>query len=90
VATQFVEPGSYTKLREISVAYTFDQPWVRRTLRLTSIDLRVAGRNLRTWTSYRGIDPETNLSGALGTIQNVDYFNAPQARSIVLSVGLNR
>jgi len=90
VASQFVEDGGYTKLREISVGYTLDQPWVRNKIGLTSIDLRVAGRNLHTWTDYSGIDPETNLSGAVGTVQNVDYFNNPQARSFVLTVGLNR
>lgn len=90
VASQFVEDGGYTKLREISVAYTFDQPWVTRTLGLSSIDLRVAGRNLHTWTDYRGIDPESNLGGAQVLIQGVDYFNNPQTRSFVISLGLNR
>ncbi|HEX7942631.1 MAG TPA: hypothetical protein VF488_12540, partial [Gemmatimonadaceae bacterium] len=90
VASQFVEDGGYTKLREISVAYTFDQPWVRRALGLSSIGARLAGRNLHTWTKYSGIDPETNLAGALGAIQDVDYFNNPQTRSIVLTFDLNR
>lgn len=89
-ASQFIEDGTYTKLREISVAYTFDQPWVSRTLSLSTIDLRVAGRNLHTWTDYRGIDPEANLGGAGVLIQGIDYFNNPQTRSIVVSVGLNR
>jgi hypothetical protein len=89
VSTQFIEDGTYTKLREISVAYTFDQAWVRG-LALSSIDLRVAGRNLHTWTKYTGIDPEANLGGAAVTFQGVDYFNTPQTRSIVVSVGLNR
>ncbi len=90
VASQFMENGTYTKLREISVAYTFDQPWVGRSLGLNSIDLRVAGRNLATWTDYTGMDPEANLGGAETLIQGIDYFNNPQTRSIVISVGLNR
>ncbi|MBX6331176.1 MAG: SusC/RagA family TonB-linked outer membrane protein [Gemmatimonadaceae bacterium] len=89
VAQQFVEDGGYTKLREISIAYTFDQPWVK-TYGFSSIDLRVAGRNLHTWTKYRGIDPESNLAGAATLIQGVDYFNNPQTRSFVISLGLNR
>lgn len=89
-ASQFVEDGSYTKLREVSVAYTFDQPWVSRSLGLSTIDLRVSGRNLHTWTDYRGIDPEANLGGAAVLIQGVDYFNNPQTRSIVVSIGLNK
>ena len=87
---QFLEDGTFTKLREISVAYTFDGKWVPNLLGLTSIDLRLAGRNLYTWTKYRGIDPETNLAGAAFAVQGIDYFNNPQTRSIVVSLGLNR
>jgi TonB-linked SusC/RagA family outer membrane protein len=89
VSAQFVEPGGYTKLREISVAYSFDQPWVRN-LGFTTIDVRLSGRNLHTWTKYRGIDPEANLAGATALIQGIDYFNNPQTRSFVISLGLNR
>ena len=89
IAAQFVEPGGYTKLRELSLAYSFDQPWVKNW-GFNSIDLRVAGRNLYTWTKYRGIDPESNLAGAAVLIQGVDYFNKPQTRSFVVSLGLNR
>jgi len=90
VSAQFVENGTYTKLREIGVQYTFDGRWVTHSVGLSSIDLRVAGRNLYTWTSYDGIDPETNLGGAANTLQGVDYFNSPQTRSFVISIGLNR
>ena len=31
----------------------------RRALGLSSFELRVAGRNLKTWTKYTGLDPET-------------------------------
>jgi hypothetical protein len=85
-----VESGGYTKLREISVAYTFDQPWVRRSLGISTLDVRLAGRNLHTWTNYSGVDPETNLYGSFGVGRGQDYFNSPQTRSFVLTVGLNR
>ena len=87
-----IEDGGFVKLREISVSYTFDQPWVRRTTGFNSIDIRLSGRNLKTWTDYTGYDPETNLggaiSGALGA-SGVDYFNNPQTRSFAISVTLN-
>lgn len=88
-ASQFIEDGSYVKLREISLSYMMDQPFVRG-LGLSSIDIRVAGRNLKTWTDYTGIDPETNLGGAEVANQGIDYFNNPQTRAFVLSFGLNR
>jgi hypothetical protein len=90
-SAEFVEDGTYTKLREISVAYTLEQPFVRRLLGLSSIDLRIAGRNLKTWTKYKGLDPETNLGGATSrTFGGIDYFNLPLTRSFVFTVGLNR
>ena len=89
VATQFVEDASYVKLREIGVAYSLDQSWIQQ-YGFNSIDLRLSARNLKTWTNYRGIDPEANLAGASSLIQGVDYFNNPQTRSFVLSIGLNR
>jgi hypothetical protein len=57
---------------------------------LSSLDVRVAGRNLHTWTKYTGLDPETSLGGALSKVGGADYFNLPQTRSIVFTVGLNR
>jgi TonB-linked SusC/RagA family outer membrane protein len=86
----FVEDAGFVKLREVSLGYTFDQPWVSRLLGFGSIDLRVAGRNLVTWTKYTGVDPETSLLGAASAVRGIDYFNNPQGRSYVFSVTLNR
>jgi TonB-linked SusC/RagA family outer membrane protein len=87
---QCVEDGGYVKLREISVGYSFDNAWVTRGMGLSSLDVRLAGRNLRTWTKYTGLDPETSLGGALSKAGGADYFNLPQTRSFVITVGLNR
>ena len=89
-ASQFVEDAGFVKLREISLGYTFDQPWVSRTLGFSSMELRVAGRNLHTWTDYTGVDPETSVLGASSPVRGVDYFNNPQSRSYVFSITLNR
>jgi TonB-linked SusC/RagA family outer membrane protein len=86
----FNEDGSYAKLREVSVGYSFDSPFVKNRLGLSSVDVRVAGRNLFTSTNYTGYDPETNLGGATGHSLGLDYFNQPQARSFVITLGLNR
>jgi hypothetical protein len=53
------------------------------------MNLTLSGRNLKTWTDYTGIDPESNLTGqSVG--RGLDYFNNPQTRSWVISVNLNR
>jgi TonB-linked SusC/RagA family outer membrane protein len=86
----FIEDAGFVKLREISLGYTLDAPWVNRLIGFSSIDLRVAGRNLVTWTDYSGIDPETSLLGAATSVRGIDYFNNPQTRSFVFSLTLNR
>ena len=85
-----IEDGGYVKLREITLGWMFDGSWVRQSLGLSSVELRVAGRNLHTWTNYDGYDPETNLGGSIQKTRGMDYFNMPQTRSLVITVGLNR
>ena len=86
-----VEDAGYVKLREISLTYTFAGPWVGRTLGMSSVDVRVAGRNLKTWTDYTGLDPEINGGGGnISRFNGYDYFNLPLTRSFVIAVNLNR
>lgn len=89
VGTGFYEDGSFVKLREISVGYTLDSPFIQR-VGFSSVDIRVSGRNLHTWTKYTGVDPETNLVGAETGARGIDWFNNPQVRSYLISITLNR
>jgi hypothetical protein len=88
-SSQFIEDGGYVKLRDVTVGYTFrDQQWLNE-LGFSQISLRVSGRNLKTWTDYTGIDPESNLDGqTLG--RGIDYFNNPQTRSWGIGLTLTR
>lgn len=86
---QFIEDADFVKLREVSISYMMDQDWVRRA-GFSSIDVRLAGRNLAMWTDYRGLDPEANLGGAEFLTQGIDYFSNPFTRSFVVSVNLTR
>jgi hypothetical protein len=74
-------------LREVSVAYTLRGRAVKR-IGLSSVEVRLSGRNLRTWTKYTGIDPETNVQGPT-TGRGIDYFNNPNTRSFVVTVRVN-
>ncbi len=90
VQSQFIEDGSFVKWREVSLVYTLDQPWIRSRLGVSSALVRIAGRNLHTWTKYKGLDPETNLGGAEFLTQGIDFFQNPQTRSFVVSVSLTK
>jgi TonB-linked SusC/RagA family outer membrane protein len=86
--SQFIEDGTFLKLREVSVSYQLTAPFVQRA-GFSSVDIRLAGRNLFTRTDYTGIDPESNLGGATASRGN-EYFNNPQSRSYVISFAFNR
>ena len=84
----FVEDGSFVKLREISVRYTLDRPFVQR-LGAQSLTLSLAGRNLHTWTNYTGIDPEVNLFSANTVARGVEFGTSPIPRMLVFGVTAN-
>jgi TonB-linked SusC/RagA family outer membrane protein len=87
-AEQFIEDGTRTRLREISLGYSFSSEKFRKSSGLQSIDLSVSGRNIYLWTNYQGIDPETNLTGPSNG-RGLDYFNNPSTRSVFFTVRLN-
>jgi TonB-linked SusC/RagA family outer membrane protein len=80
----FVEDGSYAKLKEFSVHYTFMSDQLQRIGlgRIPSARLGVIGRNLLTFTKYSGLDPE--VSGLFGDPFQVkmDWFQYPQFRTL--------
>nr|MBA2762809.1 TonB-dependent receptor [Segetibacter sp.] len=88
VGSQFLEEGTRTRLREISLGYSINGPQFRAKSRLQSIDFNVTGRNLALWTKYTGIDPETNLTGP-SRGRGLDYFNNPSSRSILFTLRVN-
>ena len=72
-----VDDGAFTKLREISLSYSFRNP-----LRgISNINLGVVGRNLVSWDNYNGYDPETNAGGNSDILRGVDFGNVPVPRS---------
>jgi TonB-linked SusC/RagA family outer membrane protein len=79
----FVENGTYMKLKELSVNYTFVSDQLRSIgLRgLHEVRLAFIARNLFTITNYSGLDPE--ISGLFGDPFQVrmDWYQYPQFRS---------
>jgi hypothetical protein len=59
---EYVEDGSFVKLRELALSYTLNVPGLRRALP-QGVDFTLAGRNLFVWTDYSGYDPEVNFFG---------------------------
>nr|MBA4166809.1 SusC/RagA family TonB-linked outer membrane protein [Chitinophagaceae bacterium] len=82
----FVENGSYLKLKNLQMGYTFSGQVINR-LHMQSARLFVMGNNLFTITKYSGLDPE--LSGSV-TAHGIDNANAyPHTRIYTVGFDLN-
>jgi len=55
----YMQDGGFFKLREASVSYRIPATFVSRYLRAQTASLTVAMRNIKTWTEFEGMDPET-------------------------------
>ncbi|MFB6278475.1 MAG: SusC/RagA family TonB-linked outer membrane protein [Salinibacter sp.] len=92
-SSYFVENGSYLKLREVSVGYTFSNDLLQRIGigdQLQTAELNVSGRNLFTITPYSGYDPEVSVQSGDGDTQptnfKVDDFGYPNFRNYTFSL----
>jgi len=52
-----LENAGFARLRELSASYTLPESWVRPVGGKSAL-LTVIARNLKTWTSFPGLDPE--------------------------------
>ncbi|UOB18536.1 SusC/RagA family TonB-linked outer membrane protein [Abyssalbus ytuae] len=83
----YVEDASWTRIREISIAYLLNGDWLKRSVGLESAEFSVTGRNLFLWTDFEGNDPDSNLSG-VSTARGIDYFNNPSTKSYLFNLTL--
>lgn len=74
----YVENGSYTKLREVAFTLIAPSEWAHRA-RVQGVRLTIAGRNLKTWTNYTGLDPEVN-STPTSNFSTSDFLTQPPLR----------
>ena len=77
-AEQFVEDGSWVRLRSLGIGYQFK---LGANSPFTGVRVSASARNLWLSTDYRGVDPETSLTGADSNVQGYDYFNNPGTKS---------
>jgi TonB-dependent starch-binding outer membrane protein SusC len=73
----FINNAEFWKLRELTFAVDAPPSIVNR-LRLAALRFSVSGRNLKTWTPYKGVDPEGNTSNTDFT--NVEFTTQPPVR----------
>jgi TonB-linked SusC/RagA family outer membrane protein len=87
---RFLEDGSYLRLKNLQVGYTFGQNLLS-PLRVASVRVYASIQNLLTFTKYTGLDPEqgTNSNSAGDGVRatGIDFGTYPSARTF--TVGIN-
>jgi hypothetical protein len=83
-AENSIQDGSWVRLRSMNIGYRFDL--ASKNEHVQYIDLYVTGRNLWLKTKYKGVDPETSLTGAGSNINGFDYFNNPGSKSVLFGI----
>lgn len=86
LSDRYIEDGSYLRLKNLIVGYSFDSNTLRR-LKLTNLRIYANVQNLFTWTKYKGFDPEIGISTASANVYGLDNGRYPSPQ--IYSVGVN-
>ena len=82
----YVEDASFAKLREVAVTLFAPKTLAARA-RVSDLSLTLSGRNLATFTDYKGLDPEVN-SGGQANFSSYDFLSQPQVRYFTARLNL--
>jgi hypothetical protein len=82
----FYQDASYAKLREISASYIVPEGIARRA-GFAGATLTVSGRNLKTWTNWTGVDPESFFS--VEPYARTEQAQVPPLQQFVMSLSVN-
>ena len=80
---RFIEDGSYLRLKNIQLGYTFP---FKKTNWIDHLTIYVSAQNILTFTKYTGLDPEVN-SYSSDTTLGIDRNSYPMNKSV--SIGAN-
>jgi TonB-linked SusC/RagA family outer membrane protein len=81
---RWLEDGSYLRLRNLEIAYTFNQGSLKR-IGFQNARIFVSGQNLLTFTKYQGLDPD--ITGVNIFERGLDNGQYPALR--IFSAGIN-
>ena len=85
VFEEFVEDGSFVKLRELALGYTY-RP---KNGFINAVKISLVGRNLISWDDYSGFDPEVNTPGQSNGVRGFDFAAVPIPRTYQVGININ-
>lgn len=86
ISPEWIENGSFWKLRELSLSLDAPERYAARA-RAQAMSLVLSGRNLAVWSPYSGVDPEVNSYGGRNFVR-VDAYASPMMRRLTAMINL--
>ena len=86
MSDRFIEDGSYLRIKNISLGYSFPKKWINKW-KIENLKIYMNIQNAFTFTKYKGYDPEIGAYNYNVLLRGVDYTRYPSQR--IYTFGLN-
>ena len=73
--TMWLEDASFVRLKYLQLSYTLPKNWLDQTGFIKGAKVFLVGRNLLTFTGYKGYDPEVNNTITFGNYPNTRQYS---------------
>ena len=89
LSTRYIEDGSYLRIKNITLGYTFPKKWMNK-MKFENIRIYCNIQNLYTFTKYSGYDPEVGAStqDSTGYTYGVDNGRYPSPTTYSAGISL--
>jgi TonB-dependent starch-binding outer membrane protein SusC len=84
----YIEDASFVKLREVSISYDLPRRYATRLAPLKTLQLSVSGRDLATFTSYSGLDPEVANSAPGSVVYDMATYHPSRSYWFSITAGI--
>lgn len=85
ISNRFVEDGSYLRLRNVTLGYTFEPEFKR----ISKLNIYLSASNLFTITKYSWYDPDVNMFGGDSSRKGVDMYSYPNSRTFTMGLKID-
>jgi len=87
-SSRYLSDASYLRLKTVTLSYTIPEKLTTK-MNMTSLRLYASAYNLYTFTNYRGWDPEVSTDSFTDNVYyGIDFYSAPQPKTIVFGVSI--
>ena len=86
VREAFIQPGDFTRIRELAGTVTLPTPWMAK-IGAASGAVTIAFQNVMLFTNYQGADPEV-LTNIASQFDRTDFLTIPTPRRVIMRLNL--